>query len=142
MAAVRAYRVLTGQDQNCADYVAAYAGRQVQTVATANAPAAAAPAPAADPLYEAIRRGLKAEAGAAAREALKTTDPARARQPHADPGARRGGGRVREGHLFLPQLLQAATAAQAAFEAVKAALAASACAERCARADRHRDGQG
>ena len=126
MAAVRAYRVLTGQDQNCADYVAAYAGRQVQTVATANAPAAAAPAPAADPLYEAIRRGLKAEAGAAAREALKTTDPLELVNHTLIPALDAVGDGFEKGTLFLPQLLQAATAAQAAFEAVKAALAASA----------------
>ncbi len=93
MAAVRAYRVLTAQDAQSADYVAAYADVQLQTTQTLKT---AAPQPGSaqsgDALYDAVRRGLKAEA---------------------------------KGSVFLPQLLQAATAAQAAFEAIKAKIAAS-----------------
>ena len=41
MAAVRAYRVLTSQDEKCNDYVAAYANVQVQTSQVAKTDAAA-----------------------------------------------------------------------------------------------------
>ena len=77
MAAVRAYRVLTSQDEKCNDYVAAYANVQVQTsqVAKTDAAAPAGGAAGADALFEAVRRGLKNEARAAAEEALKNREP-------------------------------------------------------------------
>ena len=58
MAAVRAYRVLTSQDEKCNDYVAAYANVQVQTsqVAKTDAAAPAGGAAGADALFEAVRR--------------------------------------------------------------------------------------
>ena len=126
MAAVRAYRVLTGQDDRCADYVAAYAGRQLQTVAVSTAaPRPDAPAPAADPLAEAVRRGLKAEAAAAATEALRTRAPLELVNQSLIPALDAVGEGFEKGTLFLPQLLQAATAAQVAFEKVKDAIAAA-----------------
>ena len=128
MAAVRAYRVLTGQDARCAAYVEAYAGQQLQTVAVASAAQGqpAAPAQGGDALAEAIRRGLKAEAGAAAAEALKTRAPLDLVNGSLIPALDAVGDGFEKGTLFLPQLLQAAAAAQAAFEAVKNAIAATA----------------
>ena len=55
MAAVRAYRVLTSQDEKCNDYVAAYAN----VLQTPDAAAPAGGASGADALFEAVRRGLK-----------------------------------------------------------------------------------
>ncbi len=128
MAAVRAYRVLTGQDARCAAYVEAYAGQQLQTVAVASAAQGqpAAPAQGGDALAEAIRRGLKAEAGAAAAEALQTRAPLDLVNGSLIPALDAVGDGFEKGTLFLPQLLQAAAAAQAAFEAVKNAIAATA----------------
>ena len=128
MAAVRAYRVLTGQDARCAAYVEAYAGQQLQMVAVASAAQGqpAAPAQGGDALAEAIRRGLKAEAGAAAAEALKTRAPLDLVNGSLIPALDAVGDGFEKGTLFLPQLLQAAAAAQAAFEAVKNAIAATA----------------
>ena len=128
MAAVRAYRVLTGQDARCAAYVEAYAGQQLQTVAVASAAPGqpAAPAQGGDELAEAIRRGLKAEAGAAAAEALQTRAPLDLVNGSLIPALDAVGDGFEKGTLFLPQLLQAAAAAQAAFEAVKNAIAATA----------------
>ena len=97
MAAVRAYRVLTAQDAQSADYVAAYADVQLQTTQTLKTAAPQQGTPqSSDALYDAVRRGLKAEAKTAADAALLLHDP-----------------------------LEAATAAQAAFEAIKAKIAAS-----------------
>ena len=127
MAAVRAYRVLTGQDDRCADYVAAYAGQKVQTVAVSTAPAAAALPQGgdADPLADAVRRGLKAEAATAAAQALETREPLDVVNGSLIPALDAVGDDFEKGTLFLPQLLQAATAAQAAFEKVKDAIAAN-----------------
>ena len=127
MAAVRAYRVLTSQDEKCNDYVAAYANVQVQTsqVAKTDAAAPAGGAAGADALFEAVRRGLKNEARAAAEEALKTREPLQVVNETLIPALDAVGDAFEKGSIFLPQLLQSATATQAAFEVIKTAIAAS-----------------
>ena len=128
MAAVRAFRVLTCQDPQSAAYVDAYAHVQLSTTVQTAAPAAGAAPSAAqsgDPLYEAVRRGLKAEARAAADAALQSADPLTLVNTSLIPALDAVGDGFEKGTVFLPQLLQAATAAQAAFEAVKARLAAN-----------------
>ena len=124
MAAVRAYRVLTAQDPQSAAYVQAYANVQLQTQAVAAAPAAPQNAPSGDALFEAVRRGLQDEARAAAEAALRTQQPLAVVNTSLIPALDAVGDGFEKGTVFLPQLLQAATAAQAAFEAVKAAIAA------------------
>ena len=124
MAAVRAYRVLTAQDPQSAAYVQAYANVQLQTQAVAAAPAAPQNAPGGDALFEAVRRGLQDEARAAAEAALATQQPLAVVNTSLIPALDAVGDGFEKGTVFLPQLLQAATAAQAAFEAVKAAIAA------------------
>ena len=124
MAAVRAYRVLTAQDPQSAAYVQAYANVQLQTQAVAAAPVAPQNAPGGDALFEAVRRGLQDEARAAAEAALRTQQPLAVVNTSLIPALDAVGDGFEKGTVFLPQLLQAATAAQAAFEAVKAAIAA------------------
>ena len=129
MAAVRAYRVLTSQDPQSTDYVAAYADVQIQTSQVSkSAPAAAdaqSNAAGGDALFEAVRRGLKTEARAAADAALTMREPLDVVNTSLIPALDAVGDGFEKGTVFLPQLLQAATAAQAAFEAIKAKIAAS-----------------
>lgn len=129
MAAVRAYRVLTCQDPQSTDYVAAYADMQIQTTQTSKSAATVAEvgaaAPGGDALFEAVRRGLKAEARAAADAALTMREPLDVVNTSLIPALDAVGDGFEKGTVFLPQLLQAATAAQAAFEAIKAKIAAS-----------------
>ena len=129
MAAVRAYRVLTSQDLLSTDYVAAYADVQIQTTQTSKSAATVAEvgaaAPGGDALFEAVRRGLKAEARAAADAALTMREPLDVVNVSLIPALDAVGDGFEKGTVFLPQLLQAATAAQAAFEAIKAKIAAS-----------------
>ena len=129
MAAVRAYRVLTSQDKQSTDYVAAYADVQIQTTQTSKSAATVAEvgasAPGGDALFEAVRRGLKAEARAAADAALTMREPLDVVNTSLIPALDVVGDGFEKGTVFLPQLLQAATAAQAAFEAIKAKIAAS-----------------
>ena len=125
MAAVRAYRVLTAQDAQSADYVAAYADVQIQTQQVSkNAVQTQTVAAADDALFEAVRRGLKAEAHAAAEAALATKEPLEVVNASLIPALDVVGDGFEKGTIFLPQLLQAATAAQAAFEVIKAKIAA------------------
>ena len=129
MAAVRAYRVLTSQDKQSSDYVAAYADVQIQTTQTSKSAATVAEvgaaAPGGDALFEAVRRGLKAEARAAADAALTMREPLDVVNTSLIPALDSVGDGFEKGTVFLPQLLQAATAAQAAFESIKAKIAAS-----------------
>ena len=129
MAAVRAYRVLTCQDPQSTDYVAAYADVQIQMTQTSKSAATVAEvgaaAPGGDALFEAVRRGLKAEARAAADAALTMREPLDVVNTSLIPALDAVGDGFEKGTVFLPQLLQAATAAQAAFEAIKAKIAAS-----------------
>lgn len=125
MAAVRAYRVLTSQDKQSAKYVAAYADVQIQTQQVSKTPVVSqAEQPADDALFDAVRRGLKAEAHTAAEAALAVKEPLDVVNSSLIPALDVVGDGFEKGTIFLPQLLQAATAAQAAFEAVKAKIAA------------------
>ncbi len=116
MAAVSAFRVLTGRDAQAAAYIARYADA---------APAQASSAPGAMGLAEAVEKGLKAEAAQAAKALLAATEPLEVVNGTLIPALDRVGQRFEQGTLYLPQLLQAATAAQAAFELVKQAIAAA-----------------
>lgn len=125
MAAVRAYRVLTSQDKQSTDYVAVYADVQIQTQQVSkNATPVQNNTTVDDPLFDAVRRGLKAEAKAAAEAALATKEPLDVVNASLIPALDVVGDGFEKGTIFLPQLLQAATAAQAAFDAVKAKIAA------------------
>ncbi len=126
MAAVRSYRVLTAQDKQSADYVAAYADVQLQSQQISkNTPENGKTLSATeDALFEAVRRGLKEEARTAAEAALASREPLDVVNTSLIPALDVVGDGFEKGTIFLPQLLQAATAAQAAFEAVKAKIAA------------------
>ena len=115
MDAVAAFRVLNGEDRQCAAYVARFAQAQPEVKA-------AAPSPASMTLEEAILRGLKADAGRLAKEALKTEAPLAIVEQRLIPALDRVGLDYEKGVVFLPQLLSAAQAAQAVFEEIKESL--------------------
>lgn len=127
MGAVRAFRVLTSQDERSAGYIEAYAGVQVQTTQSAKTEVESKmPASGGQmSLFDAVRRGLKAEARQAAKEALAGTEPLTLVNETLIPALDAVGDGFEKGTIFLPQLLQSASAAQAAFELVKEAIASS-----------------
>lgn len=116
MDAVAAFRVLSGEDGECRDYIARFAG----------APVPAAPAPGGDAsltLDDAILRGLRADAGRLAKRALEQEDELALVEQHLIPALDRVGEGYEQGTLFLPQLLSAAQAAQAVFEVIRTSIA-------------------
>ena len=115
MDAIAAYRVLNGEDHQSKQYVARFAQAQPEAKPTAAAFTMT--------LDDAILRGLKAEAGKIAREALKTEAPLSLVEQHLIPALDKVGMDYEKGVVFLPQLLSAAQAAQAVFEEIKTALA-------------------
>ena len=118
MAAFRAYRLLANQDPHGAEYIAAYGGE--------SAPPPAPSANTAEPsLAAAIEGGLKEEAGAVAARMLEKTPPMTLVNEILIPALDRTGAAFEKGKIFLPQLIQSAGAAQAAFEQVRRKLAES-----------------
>ena len=117
MDAVATYKVLSGEDAGCRDYVARFAGETpaAKPAATGNSDMT---------LDDAILRGLKADAGRLAAEALQTESELSLVENHLIPALDRVGEGYERGKVFLPQLLSAAQAAQAVFEVIRSSIAA------------------
>ena len=115
MDAAAAFRVLSGEDAQCRDYIARFAA----------APAAAAPAARAGALTleETVARGLRADAARLAKELLQTEDGLALVEGRLIPALDAVGEGYERGTVFLPQLLSAAQAAQTVFEAVRTSIA-------------------
>lgn len=110
MKAYYSYCALSGVDKQCMEYISVYSGQTTET---------AAPAGADMPLDQAVIKGLKESAHAAAQELLKTTEPLEIINKLLVPALDVVGKEFEQGTLFLPQLLMSAEAAKAAFEAIK-----------------------
>ena len=135
MAAVYAYNVLTNRDPQSTRYIERYANRVPASTALAqanqNAVAAqgAQPGGAAEvsgpyaPLIKAVEKGLKGEAAAQTRTLLETKEALELVDEALIPALDIVGNKYEKGTLYLPQLLQAASAAQSAFEEIKTAIA-------------------
>ncbi len=135
MAAVYAYNVLTNRDQQSTQYIERYANRVPASQALKQA-AQAVPAASASvsgesaevsgpyaPLIKAVEKGLKGDAAAQTRALLETKQPLDVVDEALIPALDIVGAKYEKGTLFLPQLLQAASAAQSAFEEIKTAIA-------------------
>ena len=135
MAAVYAYNVLTNRDPQSTRYIERYANRvpAATALAQANQNAVAAqgaqPGDAAEvsgpyaPLIKAVEKGLKGEAAAQTRALLETKEALELVDEALIPALDIVGNKYEKGTLYLPQLLQAASAAQSAFEEIKTAIA-------------------
>ena len=130
MAAVYAYNVLTNRDRQSTKYIERYADRVPASTALAQAakavPAASAEAELTGPyaaLMKAVEKGLKGDAAAQTRALLAEKQPLEVVDEALIPALDIVGGTYEKGTLFLPQLLQAASAAQSAFEEIKTAIA-------------------
>lgn len=129
MGAVYAYGVLSGRDKQSGRYIARYAGRTMPSQAAQPAvPQASAPEETSAggpyaPLMKAVEQGLKGEAAAHTRALLAGHEPLDLVDHALIPALDAVGAGYEKGTLFLPQLLQSASAAQAAFEEIKAAVA-------------------
>ncbi len=115
---VRTYKLLANIDKNAVDFIAHYGGE----------PQAAVPAPkpaeaGSMTLEAAITAGLKNEAASLTKALLQTTEPMKLVNEQLIPALDKAGGDFEKGKISLPQLISAASAAQGAFEAIKAYLA-------------------
>ncbi len=126
MAAVRSFHLLMNIDRDAREFIDAYGQAKVSTTISAASSAPSAAPSSQRSLGQIVEAGLKGEAGAAARTLLETTDPMEIIDGILIPALDRVGAGFESGRIFLPQLLQAAGAAQAAFEVIRERLAGSA----------------
>ncbi|MCI9157115.1 MAG: dihydropteroate synthase [Lawsonibacter sp.] len=120
MAAVRCYHLLMNIDAEARDYIAAYGSATVTTSITAGGGTAQAAAPAGErSLEQIVLAGLKGEAPAATKKLLETMDSMEVVDSVLIPALDKVGADFEAGRVFLPQLIQAAGAAQAAFEVIR-----------------------
>ena len=131
MAAVYAYNVLTNRDKQSTKYIDRFADRVPASTALAQTAKAAPAASAAETeltgpyaaLMKAVEKGLKGDAAAHTRALLAEKQPLEVVDEALIPALDIVGAKYEKGTLFLPQLLQAASAAQSAFEEIKTAIA-------------------
>ena len=131
MAAVYAYNVLTNRDKQSTKYIERFADRVPASTALAQAAKAVPAASAAEAehtgpyaaLMKAVEKGLKGDAAAHTRALLAEKQPLEVAHEALIPALDIGGAKYENGTRCLPQLLQAASAAQSAFEEIKTAIA-------------------
>ena len=124
MAAVRSYHLLMNIDTEARDFIAAYGNATVSTSITSGEAAQAAAPEGARTLEQIVAAGLKGEAPAATRALLETTEAMTVVDEILIPALDKVGADFEAGRVFLPQLIQAAGAAQAAFEVIREQLSA------------------
>ena len=116
MDAVRSYCLLANIDRNATDFIAAYGN------AAPKAQPAAAPGDMT--LEFAIKNGLKQEGARITRQLLEQMDSMEIVNGQLIPALDKAGAAFEQGKLFLPQLIQAAGVAQAAFGEIRSYLTA------------------
>ena len=111
MDAYHAYCALSGKDERCMAYIARYSAQKTD---------AAPPSAAGEiSLLDAVVRGLKESAHAAALRLVETEEPLHIINTRMIPALDRVGKDFEQGVLFLPQLLMSAEAAKSAFEVIR-----------------------
>ncbi|WP_300927427.1 cobalamin-dependent protein, partial [Faecalibaculum rodentium] len=116
--ALDAFLVLSGQDENAEHFIAASPHETGQGVSKEKTPEAADPTDGS-PLSQAIRKGLKETAAELAGDYLQTHDSLELTERELIPALDKVGKDYEAQRIFLPQLLQAAGAAQAVFAKIK-----------------------
>lgn len=110
----RAYRALSGKDEQCMEYIAAYSGQKEKTAPPSHGEIIS--------LFDAIVTGLKTSAAEAAEQLVVTKQPLDIIEEQLIPALDQVGYDFETGVLFLPQLLMSAEAARAAFEVLRGKL--------------------
>lgn len=118
MDGVAACRVLSGRDVSSEAYIARFADMPKEA-------AVSKPQGAQMSVGEAIAKGLRAEAAEIARTMLETIAPLDLVEKYLIPALDAVGTQYEKQQIFLPQLMNAASASGAAFDEVRAAIAKS-----------------
>lgn len=112
MASIFAYNVLKNVDENAVKYIERYAEAEIETVQSG-----------APDIFYSIEKGMQGDTVAAVEALLESNDEMAIVNEYLIPALDRVGKGFEKGTVFLPQMLQAAGAAQAGFEVIKDRLA-------------------
>lgn len=128
MKAYHAYLALSGNDDNCAEFIsfAASLPDSSQIAPSATKSSAAADAISSSELEDAIVKGLRDRAAELTEKLLGSNDPLEIINGDVIPALNTVGKGFEEKRVFLPQLLMSAEAAKASFEVIKARVPSSA----------------
>ena len=130
MSAIYAFNVLKNVDENAARYIERYADYQVETSKRVKKDAGdggasgGASGESAD-IFRCIEKGMKADTVSAVNKLLENHSEMELVNDFLIPALDNVGKGFEKGTIFLPQMLQAATAAQAGFDIIKTRLAES-----------------
>ncbi|WP_297567473.1 homocysteine S-methyltransferase family protein [uncultured Faecalibaculum sp.] len=113
-----AFMVLNGQDANARVFIDS-SPHEMGGNSPVTKPVKSDAGSNGTPLSQAIQKGLKDEAAALARDYLKTRDSLELTEEELIPALDQVGKDYETGVIFLPQLLQAASAAQSVFEEIR-----------------------
>lgn len=124
--AVLAYELLAAKDKNAEDYIKAYQDTAAEEKKESSAGSSAADDTGTfEGVFGSLKRGLGAETEANVNALLETNDEITVINEYLVPALDRIGKAFEAGTLYLPQMMQAAVAAQAGFEVIKKRLAGS-----------------
>lgn len=117
MGTVFAFEMLCNRDKNAEKFIERYSEASLGTMTRGTVKETVSEE--TGDLYHALEKGMKAETVNAVRELLKTEDAMTIVNDYLIPALDRVGQGFEKGTIFLPQMMQAATAAQGGFELIK-----------------------
>lgn len=120
----RAYKALTGIDENCAGYVSTYAGTKAQTTVTTTGEKIQ-DTPETEPLADVIIKGLKDQAAAVTARTLEEKAPMDVINSIIIPALDHVGKEFEKGTMFLPQLMMSAETVKNSFAVIKSTIESS-----------------
>ncbi len=124
MATIAVFEMLHNRDKNAENFIAKYGEVSLGSMTRGEVKTEAASAVKND-IFHALEKGMKGETVNAVKELLKTLDAMTIVNEHLIPALDNVGKGFEKGTIFLPQMMQAATAAQSGFEVIKDHLADS-----------------
>lgn len=108
--AVFAYKMLANIDKNSVEFISQFGGSQPTSIAAEKSDI---------DIFYAIENGLKSEGAKITRQLLEKITPMEVINQYLIPALDKSGDQFEKGQIFLPQLIQSAGVAQAAFEVIK-----------------------
>lgn len=129
MGTIFAFEMLHNRDENAQNFIERYRDVSLGTMTRGNddsgTRSGGMPEETENELFHALEKGMKGETVHAVQKLLETKDEMAVVNDYLIPALDKVGQGFEKGTIFLPQMMQAATAAQGGFEVIKERLAAN-----------------
>lgn len=123
MGTIYAFEMLHNRDKNAEQFIERYSDASLGTMTRGGGNAAEKPQEGSTDLFFALEKGMKADTIQAVKELLNSKSEMEVVNDYLIPALDKVGQGFEKGTIFLPQMMQAATAAQSGFELIKERLA-------------------